>query len=98
MMRTVQDRIGKLHSRVKELERKRAGRQLAGLGSASAVLAATLVFIVREMAGSSESVTVDQFTGSSLLSDSVGGYVLAAVAAFFVGVIITAVIFRCRRR
>ena len=36
--------------------------------------------------------------GSSLLSESAGGYVLAAVLAFFAGVIITVLIVRKRNK
>ena len=35
-----------------------------------------------------------QMNGSSLLGESAGGYILAAVIAFFAGVIITVVCYR----
>lgn len=37
-------------------------------------------------------------TGATLLGDSAGGYVLAAVIAFTLGVIVTAILYRNRKR
>ena len=54
--------------------------------------------MMQQMIDLSMSITEDSFAGSSLLGESAGGYVLAAVIAFFAGVILTAVIFRYRRR
>lgn len=97
-MRTAEERIEKVHRRVKALERQRVKQQLAGFGSASAVLVVVLAVVMQRVGGLSISVTEDPYAGSSLLSESAGGYVLAAVIAFFIGVILTVVCLRYRRR
>ena len=97
-MRTDAERIEQLHLRAAELRRQRNRKQLTVFGSASIFLTAVLLAVVHQMLGLSVSITGDPYTGSSLLSESAGGYVLAAVIAFIVGVVITAVIFRYRNR
>lgn len=97
-MRTAEERIKKLHKRANELERQRSERQMMGLGGVSAVLATVLLTVMIRMDALTNSIDSGQFAGSSLLSESAGGYVLAAVIAFFIGVILTAVIFRYRKR
>ncbi len=97
-MRTEAERIEILHRRAKELERRRNERQMAGLGSVSAFLAVLLIFIVGRTSRMSPGLAGDPFTGSSLLSESTGGYVLAAVIAFFLGVVITAVCIKIRQK
>lgn len=97
-MRTAEERIRKLHKRANELERQKSKHQMMGLGGVSAILAAALLAVMIRMDALTNSIDNGQFTGSSLLGESAGGYVLAAVIAFFIGVILTAVIFRYRRR
>ena len=98
LMRTEEERIRELHKRAGELRKKREVRRLAGLGSVSAFLVCLLAVSLSRADGLSESIGGSSFAGSSLLSNSAGGYVLAAVMAFFAGVIITAFIFRHRKR
>ena len=97
-MRTTEERIEKLHRRAEQLERQRNRRQLMGLGGLSAGLAVLLLAVMIRMDVLTNSIDGSRYTGSSLLSESAGGYVLAAVFAFFIGVILTAVIFRYRKR
>ncbi len=97
-MRTAEERIRRLHSRAAELERSRDRRQIACLGSASVFFAILLSVMIAQTNDLEYSVMGDAFTGSSLLNESTGGYVLVAVIAFFAGVAVTAIIFRCRRR
>ena len=97
-MRTTEERIELLHRRTREMERQRSNRQVAGFGGASALLALLLIAVMIQTIGLTPSGTDDSFTGSSLLGESAGGYVLAAVIAFFVGVIVTAVCYRMRHK
>ena len=97
-MRTQIERIDMLHKRAGELERQRARSRAVCWGSISACLSVLLITCMvmaeRVMHDSADI----QMSGSSLLGESAGGYVLTAVIAFFVGVIITAVIYRYRKR
>ena len=97
-MRTSEERIEQLHRRAHALEGQKTRRQLVSLGSVSVLFAVILTTMIVQADSMSHSITNGQLTGSSLLGDSAGGYVLAAVVAFFVGVVLTAVIFRYRRR
>lgn len=96
-MRTQKERIQKLHMRAMELKKQRARRRLAVTGGASCFLAVLLIAVMLRTNSVYQSIAGSGFAGSSLLSDSVGGYVLAAVIAFFIGVIITAVIYKTRK-
>ena len=96
-MRTADERITQLHKRASVLKRQRDKRRLASLGAISAFLAVLLMAAVLKTGGMSGSTIGNQLTGSSFLNDSMGGYVLTAVLAFFAGVIIATVIFRYRR-
>ncbi len=96
-MRTTEERIELMHMQAKAMERGLAKRRLAGLGSVSVFLAAVLLTVIYQLNGLAVSIS-DDSTGSSLLSENAGGYVLAAVIAFFIGVIITSLIFRYRNK
>ena len=97
-MRTPEERISELHKRAAQLQKQRDRRQIAGFGSLSAFFAVLLTAVLFQEIGLSQSASEEQFTGSSLLSEAAGGYALAAVLAFFAGVVITAVIFRYRKK
>lgn len=97
-MRTAEERTRQLHRRAMEMEQSRNRRQLAGFGGLSGVFAVLLISMLVQTNRLSESVIYDHFAGSSLLSESTGGYVLIAVIAFFVGVVLTAVIHRRRKK
>lgn len=97
-MRTQDERILKLHNRAKELKKQKEMRGLAISGSVSVFFAVLLVAVMLRTDSIYQSIAGSGFTGSSLLSENAGGYVLAAVAAFFIGVIITAIIYKCRKK
>ena len=96
-MRTTDERIEKLHTRARELRRKRERRRITGLGSLSAVLTVLLVVCLARVNEHAVSLMSEQMTGSSLLGESTGGYVLAGIVAFFLGVIVTSVIIQHRK-
>jgi hypothetical protein len=84
--------------RAGELKKQRERRKLAITGGASCFLAVLLIAVLVRTDKIYQSIAGSGFAGSSLLSDSAGGYVLAAVIAFSVGVIITAVIYKSRKK
>ena len=97
-MRTIVERIEQMHRLAGELGRRRERRQLAGLASLSVLLTGLLLIVMAQACAVPHAIAGAQFAGSSLLGESAGGYVLAAVLAFFAGVIITALIYRFRRK
>ncbi len=97
-MRSETERIDELHKRVRKLRRQRDKRGLVISGGVSVLLAVFLVAVMLRTDRVYQSITGSGLAGSSLLSESAGGYVLAAVIAFFIGVIVTAVIYKSRKK
>ena len=91
-MRSQEERVAALHQRAELLIRQTERRKLIGWGSASGLLLSALLTLLIRGAKGAHAVVSGQMTGSSLLDSSMGGYVLVAVIAFSVGVILTAVI------
>ena len=98
MMRTPEERLAKLHRRAAELKRERNKKALRGWGGVSVTLLFVLVAAFADITGGSGFAGGSGMTGATLLGDSAGGYVLAAVIAFTLGVIVTAILYRNRKR
>ena len=95
-MRDREERLVRMHQRAAEIKRQEDMSRLKVLGSLSGGLLVCLVIALQQVQNMHHEIMIDQSTGSSLLDDSVGGYVLAAILAFFAGVIITVVIYKYR--
>lgn len=96
-MRTQEERIRQLHIRASEIQRQADRKKTAGFGGfCIGVFVLLLISMIRVNSLLQNVMNVDM-QGSSLLNESTGGYVIAAITAFFAGVIITAVIFRYRK-
>ena len=97
-MMTAIERIDKLHERAAQLQQKKNRIGMAVWGSVSVCLTAVLLLLMAQVDRLSPRVMNSRFAGSSMLSESTGGYVLAAVIAFAAGVIITSVIYWYRKK
>ena len=97
-MRTAEEQLRRMHMRAAEIKREEDRSRLRALGSLSGVLLVCLVVVMQQLQSLHHEILTGQSTGSSLLDESAGGYVLAAVIAFLAGVIITAVIYKKRNR
>lgn len=97
-MRTTEEKLTRMHRRAAEIRRKEDRSRLRVWGTLSGGLMFCLVVAVHRLGSMHHEMLTGQSTGSSLLDDSAGGYVLAAVIAFVAGVIITAAIYRNRNR
>lgn len=97
-MRSAEERLARMHERAAEIKRREDKVRLRVLGSLSAALMVCLVICMQQLQSMHHGILSSENTGSSLLDDSAGGYVLAAVVAFIAGVAITAVIFRYRNK
>jgi len=97
-MRTAEEQLRRMHMRAAEIKRQEDRSRLRALGSLSGVLLVCLVVVMQQLQSLHHEILTGQSTGSSLLDESAGGYVLAAVIAFLAGVIITAVIYKKRNR
>ena len=97
-MRTAEEQLRRMHMRAAEIKREEDRSRLRALGSLSGVLLVCLIVVLQQLQSLHHEILTGQSTGSSLLDESAGGYVLAAVIAFLAGVIITAVIYKKRNR
>lgn len=89
------EQLERMHRRAAQLEREADRKMKTLFGTASGILFAALLVLLTT-AGGSLAGGQAEYTGASLLSDNVGGYVLVAVVAFAAAVIITAVCMRQR--
>ena len=97
-MRSNEQRLQSMHERAETLRKRAEKAYLRVSGTASALLAAFLIFLAAaspRKAGGTGNVT---FAGASMLSDGVGGYVLVGVLSFFAAVFITVACIRHRSR
>lgn len=96
-MRTGQERLLLMHRRADELQKKK-NRTMATIWCGISVLLLVLLVGVTAATDGGHGILSDSVTASSLLSESAGGYVAVAVAAFMIGVIVTAVFMVRKRR
>ena len=88
-MMTTEERVRDLHARMDERKRLRE-RRITGLtGTACAVLAAFLILLTVSERGTYPGGPAGMYSGSVLLFEGAGAYVLVAVIAFMAGVVVT---------
>ncbi len=99
-MKTTGQRITEMHRKALKMDRRRERNILSGLAVFSCLLLGGLIRGIYAFIGTPLGGTTgpDAFTGSSLLDESAGGYVLAAILAFMAGVCLTVAILRYRYR
>ena len=96
-MMTAQERVISLHERMEALQRTQERRKTAALGASCHVLTICLLLLI--FGGASHSGgTAGLYSGAVLMFENAGGYVLTAVVAFVIGVIITVAIIWNRER
>ena len=96
---TSEERITSLHMRMgalKETREKQEQHKLAALGTGCCVLAACLVLLICSAGRGGSGGTAGLYSGATILFENAGGYVAIAVAAFMIGVIITAALLKKR--
>lgn len=88
------ERVRQVQLRAGELHRKRENRFLSGLTFLCTMLAFTLIETISVITDSRAGDTVSGLYGTMLLYDDAGSYVLTAVLAFTIGVVITVLCIR----
>ena len=86
---TGEERVAELHRRMKGLRRKRESRLMNAMGVVSTALFACLFVMIQNLGVGQYGTTSNIYSGSSLLYEEAGGYVLTAIVAFVVGTIVT---------
>lgn len=96
-VKTAEERIESLHERMEERRQKRERRKTGLIGTCSAFMA---VFLVLSILGGAthNGGTAGMFSGSTMLFDSAGGYVLVAVIAFMLGATIVVLLIRQKNK
>jgi len=97
-MRTAEERLALLHRRADLLEKKKELALLKALGGASGGLAVCLLALFALFGQNGHEIAGTGYAATSLLSESAGGYVLAALIAFALGVVLTVLIMRYKGR
>ena len=93
---TDQERVAALHLRMAALRQRRERRKTGALGVGCAGLTVCLAALI--FGGSHTGGTAGAYTGATMLFEDAGGYVLAAVLAFMLGVIVTVVCIRYKSK
>ena len=85
-MMTAEERVAALHLRMRERRRAREQLRTRVLGAGCLGLAACLALMIKRGGAGG---TAGPYSGSMMLFENAGGYVLVAVLAFMAGVAIT---------
>ena len=97
-MRSSEEMKKAVHERAVIIRRRLLRRITVLSVVGSAVLSAVLLVLIGSETGLSHRMRAAEFAGASLLGENVGGYVLAGVAAFMAGVIVTLIAQHKRNR
>jgi uncharacterized membrane protein len=95
---TTEERLSSLHARMEIRQRAKQRRETGMSGAVCAALAMCLLFLLYESSGTHPSGGPDMYCGSTMLFEDAGGYVLVAVIAFMIGVLVTVVLKRRRKK
>ncbi len=87
-MKSNAERLVLMHQKAQAMRRKRDRVSFSLNGSICAVLLISLFAVILRYQGLSPNASNNLYTASSLLPDGAGGYILVAVIAFMLGVVI----------
>lgn len=95
---TNEERLHALHARAAALRRKRERRKTGAVGASCIALAVCLVSMIYRSGGIHSCGAPGLYSGSTLLFEGAGPYVLIAITAFMAGVIVAVVLIRNRKK
>lgn len=94
---TSEERIASLHARMRGIRRRRERQKTVALGMTCCALTVFLAGLIMND-GAHKGSTAGMYSGATMLFENAGGYVLAAVAAFMAGVVITVLCIRMKNK
>ena len=97
-MKSNEERIELMHKKAKKLQYERNRRLMIGSAIVGVMLFAVLIVSSVVFNVQIEGTAETTFAASSLFSYSLGGYVMVAVIAFMIGVVITVIIKKHTKR
>ena len=89
---TSEERVASLYARMATLRGRRKRRRTTALGVSCAGLCICLFLLIFNGGAIHGRSTPGQYSGTAMLFEDAGGYVLVAVIAFTVGAVVTAAI------
>lgn len=95
---TTEERVKSLHARMDALKRRREKRKTGLTGEACVVLTLCLVWLIFDGGTAHKGGPAGLYSGATMLFENAGGYVLAAVAAFAAGVVVTVLLIKKTRK
>ena len=95
---TTDERVTSLHNRMKALHEKRERRKTGAIGLAGAALAVFLFILIFGKGTAHFDSPAGMYSGSALLFEDVGGYVLVAIVSFALAVVITIACIHWRKK
>jgi len=97
-MRSTEERIDLMHAKVEEMRRDHDKKLIRIYGSASALMALLLIAFSAYVIGSPGTIMDADMAGTSMLSESAGGYVIVAVISFIIAVMVTVACLRLQHK
>ncbi len=97
-MKSNEERIELMHKKAKKLQYERNRRLMIGSAIVGVMLFAVLIVSSVVFNVQIEGTAETTFAASSLFSYSLGGYVMVAVIAFMIGVVITVILKKHTKR
>ena len=89
---TNEERVQSLHTRMDAMRRVQERRKTGAIGAASSVLTICLILLVFSSGGLHTGGAVGLYSGTAMLFEGVGAYVLVAIFSFMVGAVTVVVI------
>ena len=90
--------LSMIFEKSKEIRARRERRRAVVLGAATSVLAVLLIATVILLKGQTVSEATESHLGAFLLPSEAGGYVIAGVLAFILGILVTTIVLRCSEK
>ena len=98
MKYTTEEALAEIMRRSEGIVLRRNRRSCRRLSGAAGALFAVLVLVIALLPGRTEAASIGSVYGSFLLSAESGGYVLASVIAFTLGVVVTLLCLKMKKQ
>ena len=94
-MRSNEERITRMHERLSDLKHQREKRIITACTALSSMLCICLIGVIAMFSQPSTGYSGAEYAGASLVDGSVaGGYVITALIAFILGILLTVLIMK----
>ena len=95
---TAEEKVSSLHKRMNTMRRKKEHQKTSAIGALNIGLSACLLFLLFRKGTAQFGGPAGMYSGSTLLFEGAGGYVLVAVIAFTAAVITTVLCMRYQNK